>query len=163
MHGLRAAVYGRAVLHRHIRCLGVPSLRSYIPLLQLYRATNRPVQIDLLRAVLISTIDPGLAISAYFHLHRLRAAVSGRADLQRRIGCFGRPSIQSSVPPMHVYRAINRSINYVRAVLICPMNIRGNWSCIPVFTCMDFARRCTGVPRCIDISDSSMCFQCDYT
>ena len=52
-----------------------------------------------------------MAISTCFHLHEHRAAVYGRADLYRPIGCFSVLPIRSSIPVMHVVRAVNRSIN----------------------------------------------------
>ena len=50
---------------------------------------------------------PGLANSTCFHMHGLRAAVYGRADLHRHIEFYGVPSVRSPMPLMHVSWASN--------------------------------------------------------
>ena len=67
-----------------------------------------------LRSVLILGINQGLVITTRFDAHDLREAEYGRADLHRPGRCFSSNRMRPAYTRMLLFRAIDRSVNYVQ-------------------------------------------------
>ena len=80
----------------------VPLMRSSMPLMHVARASNRS---NTYARYYFFLYTHWWAISTYFHLHEYRAAVYGRADLHRYIGCFGVPPMRSFITLMNARRS----------------------------------------------------------